>query len=96
MDKDMQDVLKKAEVLVEALPYIQKFNRKIIVVKYGGSAMSNEELQKEITSLKEELYTLRFAQATGSLENPARIRDIKKTIARIKTVITERANAQAE
>ena len=58
--------------------------------------LSNEELEKEITSLKEELYGLRFAQATGSLENPARIRDIKKTIARIKTVITERANAQAE
>ena len=48
MDKDMQDVLKKAEVLIEALPYIQKFNRKIIVVKYGGSAMSNEELQKNV------------------------------------------------
>ena len=48
MDKDMQDVLKKAEVLVEALPYIQKFNRKIIVVKYGGSAMSNAELQKNV------------------------------------------------
>ena len=48
MDKDMQEVLKKAEVLIEALPYIQKFNRKIIVVKYGGSAMSNEELQKNV------------------------------------------------
>ena len=48
MDKDMQEVLKKAEVLVEALPYIQKFNRKIIVVKYGGSAMSNAELQKNV------------------------------------------------
>lgn len=48
MDKDMQDVMKKAEVLVEALPYIQKFNRKIIVVKYGGSAMSNEELQRSV------------------------------------------------
>ena len=46
--KDMQEVLKKAEVLIEALPYIQKFNRKIIVVKYGGSAMSNEELQKNV------------------------------------------------
>ena len=44
----MQDVMKKAEVLIEALPYIQKFNRKIIVVKYGGSAMSNEELQKNV------------------------------------------------
>lgn len=48
MEKDMQDVMKKAEVLIEALPYIQKFNRKIIVVKYGGSAMSNEELQKNV------------------------------------------------
>ncbi len=48
MEKDIQEVLKKAEVLIEALPYIQKFNRKIIVVKYGGSAMSNEELQKNV------------------------------------------------
>ncbi len=48
MEKDMEKVLHKAEVLIEALPYIQKFNRKIIVVKYGGSAMSNEELQKNV------------------------------------------------
>ncbi len=48
MDKDIQEVMKKAEILIEALPYIQKFNRKIIVVKYGGSAMSNEELQKNV------------------------------------------------
>lgn len=47
-DKEMQQVLQKAEVLIEALPYIQKFNRKIIVVKYGGSAMSNETLQKNV------------------------------------------------
>ncbi|MDD6812235.1 MAG: acetylglutamate kinase [Lachnospiraceae bacterium] len=46
--KEMNRVLEKAEVLIEALPYIQKFNRKIIVVKYGGSAMSNEELQKNV------------------------------------------------
>ncbi len=48
MSQDIHEVLKKAEVLIEALPYIQKFNRKIIVVKYGGSAMSNEELQKNV------------------------------------------------
>ncbi len=48
MDKDMQEVLKKAEVLVEALPYIQKFNKKVIVVKYGGSAMSNPDLQRSV------------------------------------------------
>ena len=44
----MQEVMRKAEVLIEALPYIQKFNGKVIVVKYGGSAMSNEELQKNV------------------------------------------------
>ena len=46
--KEMDMVMEKAEVLIEALPYIQQFNRKIIVVKYGGSAMSNEELQKNV------------------------------------------------
>ena len=48
MKPGMEEIMKKAEVLVEALPYIQKFNRKIIVVKYGGSAMSNEELQRSV------------------------------------------------
>ena len=52
--------------------------------------MSNEELNKEVVSLKEELFNLRFQQATGQLDNPARMREVKKTIARIKTVITER------
>jgi len=46
--QEMDKIMGKAEVLIEALPYIQKFNRKIIVVKYGGSAMSNEELQKNV------------------------------------------------
>ena len=48
MEKDMEPFLEKAGVLVEALPYIQKYNRKIIVVKYGGSAMTNVELQKKV------------------------------------------------
>lgn len=43
-----QIYLEKAEVLVEALPYIQRFNRKIMVVKYGGSAMIDEKLKKEV------------------------------------------------
>ena len=46
--REMDQIMSKAEVLIEALPYIQQFNRKIIVVKYGGSAMSNEELQKNV------------------------------------------------
>lgn len=46
---DKYEALKaKAEVLIEALPYIQRFNRKIIVVKYGGSAMLDEELKKSV------------------------------------------------
>ena len=45
---NMEEELKKAQVLVEALPYIQKFNRKIIVVKYGGSAMVDEELKRKV------------------------------------------------
>lgn len=52
----MKQIMEKAEVLIEALPYIQKFNRRIIVVKYGGSAMANPELQrnviKDVTLLK--------------------------------------------
>lgn len=54
--QEMNQIMSKAEVLIEALPYIQKFNRKIIVVKYGGSAMADEELQrnviKDVTLLK--------------------------------------------
>ena len=53
---DIDNELKKAEVLIEALPYIQKFNRKIIVVKYGGSAMADENLKlnviKDVVLLK--------------------------------------------
>lgn len=45
---NMENELQKAQVLIEALPYIQKFNRKIIVVKYGGSAMVDEELKKKV------------------------------------------------
>ncbi len=51
MDKkktDMEQYYDKAEVLIEALPYIREFNRKVIVVKYGGSAMSDEELEKNV------------------------------------------------
>ncbi len=45
---EITEVMNKAEVLIEALPYIQKFNRSIIVVKYGGSAMVDEALQKSV------------------------------------------------
>lgn len=48
VDKNMQKYLEKAQVLIEALPYIQRFNRKIIVVKYGGSAMVDESLKRRV------------------------------------------------
>lgn len=46
--QQMEAVMEKAQVLIEALPYIQRFNRKIIVVKYGGSAMLDEQLKKQV------------------------------------------------
>ena len=48
MYKNVEKYMEKAEVLIEALPYIQRFNRKIIVVKYGGSAMVDEDLKKSV------------------------------------------------
>ena len=48
MEQKLEKYLNKAEVLIEALPYIQRFNRKVIVVKYGGSAMVDEELKKRV------------------------------------------------
>ncbi|NLC05497.1 MAG: 50S ribosomal protein L29 [Erysipelothrix sp.] len=51
---------------------------------------TNVDLEKEIDALKAELFDLRMQKATGQLENPQAIRTVRKTIARIKTVITER------
>ena len=48
MTNNYDELMAKAEVLIEALPYIQRFNRRIIVVKYGGSAMLDEELKKSV------------------------------------------------
>ena len=45
---DLNEVEAKAEVLIEALPYIRKFNRKIVVVKYGGAAMTSENLRRDV------------------------------------------------
>jgi large subunit ribosomal protein L29 len=51
--------------------------------------LTSDELQTKLTSLKEELFNLRFQIATGQLDNPMRIRDVRKNIARILTVIRE-------
>ena len=51
---------------------------------------SADELQKKVMDLKAELFNLRFQHATGQLENPMRIREVKKSIAQLKTVLRER------
>lgn len=51
--------------------------------------MSVDEMDAKVSGLKEELFNLRFQLATGQLDNPMRIREVKKTIARIKTVQRE-------
>lgn len=55
--------------------------------------MTKEELASKILELKEELFNLRFQLATGQLENPVRLRHVKKDIARIKTILTEKERA---
>ncbi|QSX07482.1 50S ribosomal protein L29 [Alkalibacter rhizosphaerae] len=52
--------------------------------------LSTQELESKLSELKEELFNLRFQLATGQLENPIRIREVKRTYARIKTILTER------
>jgi len=52
--------------------------------------LTTAEIEQNIKSLKEELFNLRFQLATGQLENTARIKDVRKTIARMKTVIRHR------
>ena len=53
----MQELIKKAGILIEALPYIQKFSGKTVVIKYGGNAMINEELKN---SVMEDITLLKF------------------------------------
>jgi len=51
--------------------------------------MTNDELQVKVSDLKNELFNLRFQLATGQLDNPARIREVKRDIARVKTILRE-------
>lgn len=57
---------------------------------------SNADLVQAIEDMKNELFDLRFARATGSIENPMRLRELKKSIARIKTVLKERELTEKE
>lgn len=56
--------------------------------------MSSPELEKELSELKSELFKLRFSLATNGLENPMKIKEVKKDIARINTVLTQRKLAE--
>ena len=58
-------------------------------------AKSAAELNEELVAAKKELFNLRFQNATNQLDNTSRIKEVRKNIARIQTVITEKANAQA-
>ena len=59
--------------------------------------MSDKELNAELIKLKKDLFNLRFQHVTGQLENPVKLREIKKDIARVKTIIREKElTAQAE
>ena len=57
---------------------------------------SDDQLAEELTNLKREQFNLRFQAATNQLEAPARIREVRRTIAKIKTLQTERASAAAK
>jgi len=52
--------------------------------------MSSNELEQKLLELKGELFNLRFQMATGQLENPMKVKDVKKSIARVKTILREK------
>ena len=56
--------------------------------------MSSPELEKELGELKSELFKLRFSLATNGLDNPMKIKEVKKDIAKINTILTERKLAE--
>ena len=58
--------------------------------------MSSPELEKELGELKSELFKLKFSLATNGLENPMKIKEVKRDIAKISTVLTERKLAEAK
>lgn len=52
--------------------------------------LTDEELRRKLRSLKEELFNLRFQHATGQLDNPLRLREVKRNIARVQTLVRQR------
>ena len=58
--------------------------------------LSTEDINAKLKETTEELFNLRFQQATGNLEKPSRIRDLRHTVARLKTVLKERETVEKE
>lgn len=52
--------------------------------------LTNEEIKIKLDEINEELFNLRFSKATGNLEKPSRINELRKTVARMKTILNER------
>lgn len=59
-------------------------------------ALSQEERQRKLVELKQELFNLRFQHATGQLENPQRLKQVKRDVARVQTIIREEAMSALE
>ena len=57
---------------------------------------TDDQLGEELAQLKKEQFNLRFQAATGQMERPSRVKEVRRTIARIKTLQTERSRASAE
>lgn len=55
-----------------------------------------DQLREELVNLKKEQFNLRFQAATGALENPARIASVRRNVARVKTILNEKARAAAQ
>ncbi len=69
----------------------------VIMMKISKiNEMSSPDLTKELEELKKELFKLRFSLATNGLDNPMKIKEVKKDIARIKTVLRQRELADAK
>ena len=67
-----------------------------MAAKENLSVNTDDQLQTQLTELKREQFNLRFQSATNQLEKPSRVRDVRRTIARIKTLQNQRSKAQGE
>ena len=64
--------------------------------KENLTVKTDDQLATQLSDLKREAFNLRFQSATNQLEKPSRVKEVRRTIARIKTIQTQRANASAE